>query len=504
MNKQGFDNDKYLKEQKAFIMERMSKVEGKLYIECGGKLLFDYHAARVLPGFDTNDKMKVFQSFKDDLDVIICIHAGDIEHRKMRSDFGISYDTDVFKMIDDFAAWGIKADKVVVTRYNGEISANNFADMLTRRGIKVYFHKPIMGYPDNVDMVVSDEGYGSNPYIPTDASVVIVTAPGPGSGKLATCLSQIYHDFKDGRKAGYAKFESFPIWNLAIDHPVNIAYEAATADLGDSNQIDHYYVSATGKIAVNYNRDMEAFPLLKRILDKISKGSLTYNSPTDMGVNRLGFGICDDAVVREAANQEIIRRYYRSACEYAQGIGTKETVQRSYEIMTKAGLAVEDRPTVKVAQAALEDAIARGKSKDGIACAAAIQLNDGRFVTAHKSSLMHASSALVLNSLKVLAGISREVELIPHQILDSVYAMKRDDLRGRGISLNLDETLICLAMAATMNEDAKKALSCLPQLRGCESHMSHIPSAGDSSGLRKLGINVTSEPKFPTNNMRNF
>ena len=504
MKRLGFDNGKYLEEQKAFILERMSRVEGKLYIECGGKLLFDYHAARVLPGFDTNDKMKVFQSFKENLDVIICIHAGDIEHRKMRSDFGISYDTDVFKMIDDFAAWGIKADKVVVTRYNGERSANNFADMLTRRGIKVYFHKPIMGYPDNVDMVVSDQGYGSNPYIPTEASVVIVTAPGPGSGKLATCLSQIYHDFRNGRKAGYAKFESFPIWNLPIDHPVNIAYEAATADIGDYNQIDHYYVSATGKIAVNYNRDMEAFPLLKRILDKISNGSLTYNSPTDMGVNRLGFGICDDEVVREAANQEIIRRYFRSACEYAQGIGTKETVQRSFEIMSKAGLTAEDRPTVRVALGALDDAIARGKSKDGIACAAAIQLTDGRFVTAHNSSLMHASSAMVLNSLKVLAGIDREVELIPHEILDSVYAMKRDDLRGRGISLNLDETLICLAMAATMNTYAKKALNMLPQLRGCESHMSHIPSAGDSSGLRKLGINVTSEPKFPTNNMRNF
>ena len=504
MHRLGFDNGKYLEEQKAFILERMSRVEGKLYIECGGKLLFDYHAARVLPGFDTNDKMKVFQSFRENLDVIICIHAGDIEHRKMRSDFGISYDTDVFKMIDDFAAWGIKADKVVVTRYNGERSANNFADMLTRRGIKVFFHKPIMGYPDNVDMVVSDQGYGSNPYIPTEASVVIVTAPGPGSGKLATCLSQIYHDFRSGRKAGYAKFESFPIWNLPIDHPVNIAYEAATADIGDYNQIDHYYVSATGKIAVNYNRDMEAFPLLKRILDKISNGSLTYNSPTDMGVNRLGFGICDDEVVREAANQEIIRRYFRSACEYAQGIGTKETVQRSFEIMTKAGLAAEDRPTVRVALGALDDAIARGKSTDGIACAAAIQLNDGRFVTAHNSPLMHASSAMVLNSLKVLAGIDRKVELIPHEILDSVYAMKRDDLRGRGISLNLDETLICLAMAATMNSSAKKALSMLPQLRGCESHMSHIPSAGDSSGLRKLGINVTSEPKFPTNNMRNF
>ncbi|MGP1508136.1 MAG: DUF1846 domain-containing protein [Sphaerochaeta sp.] len=504
MKKIGFDNERYLSEQKKYILDRMSRVDGKLYLECGGKLLFDYHAARILPGFDTNDKMKVFQSFKDKLDVIICIHSGDIEHRKMRSDFGISYDTDVFKMIDDFAAWGIKANKVVITRYNGELSANNFADMLTRRGVRVYFHKPIMGYPDNVDVVVSDEGYGVNPYIKTEAPVVIVTAPGPGSGKLATCLSQIYHDFRDGRKSGYAKFETFPIWNLPIDHPVNIAYEAATADMSDCNQIDHYYVAATGRIAVNYNRDMEAFPILKRILDKITGGSLTYNSPTDMGVNRLGFGITDDAVVRDAANQEIIRRYYRSACEYAQGIGTKETVQRSFEIMNRAGLSCEDRPTVNVAKTALEDAVERGRGKDGIACAAAIQLNDGVFVTAHNSSLMHASSALVLNSLKVLAGIDKKTELIPHQVLDSVYAMKRDILRGRGISLNLDETLICLAMAAAINSDAKKALDMLPQLRGCESHMSHIPSAGDSSGLRKLGINVTSEPKFPTSNMRNF
>ncbi len=504
MGKIGFDNAKYLKEQNQYILERMKKVDGKLYLECGGKLLFDYHAARVLPGFDIDDKMKVFHSFRDKLDVIICIHSGDIEHRKMRSDFGISYDTDVFKMIDDFASWGIKANKVVITRYKGESSAKNFADMLQRRGVNVYFHKEIMGYPENVDLVVSDEGYGANQYIPTDKPVVMVTAPGPGSGKLGTCLSQMYHDYKNNRKSGYSKFESFPIWNLPIDHPVNIAYEAATADIGDYNQIDHFYVSSTGEIAVNYNRDMEAFPLLKRILNKITGGSLDYNSPTDMGVNRLGFGICDDAVVREAANQEIIRRYYRSACEYAQGIGSKETVARCASIMDRVGLKCEDRYTVPVAQKALEDAITRGKGKYGITCAAAIQLNDGRFVTAHNSTFMHASSALILNSLKVLAEIDKSIELIPHQIVDSVTTMKRDVLKGRGISLNLDETLICLAMSAAINADAKKALDKLPLLCGCESHMSHIPSAGDSSGLRKLGINVTSEPRFPSSNMRNF
>ena len=499
----GFDNELYYKLQTELIHQRVNQIDGRLYIECGGKLLFDYHAARVLPGFDTNAKMRVFQSFKEDLDVIICISAGDIEHRKMRSDFGITYDTDVFKMIDDFAQWGITADKVVITMFTGEASVQNFADMLTRRGISVYYHRPIMGYPENVDLVVSDEGYGANPYIPTDKSIVIVTAPGPGSGKLATCLGQMYHDYRAGRKSGYAKYESFPIWNLSIDHPVNIAYEAATADLGDYNEIDHYYVSSTGRLATNYNRDISAFPLLKKILEKISDGKLVYNSPTDMGVNCLGLGISDDAVVREAANQEIIRRYYRSVCEYAQGIQNKETVMRSRAIMERAVLKPQDRPTVSVAMKALEEAIARGKNKDGITCAASLSLPDGTMVTGHNSPLMHASSALVLNALKVLAGIDHSKKLISPDVISSISKMKRV-LKESGISLNLDEALICLAMSATENPDARKALKFLPELKGCESHMSHIPSAGDSSGLRKLGINVTSEPKFPSNNMKNF
>lgn len=503
MYKIGFDNDKYLKEQTKSILQRMEDCEGKLYLECGGKLLFDYHAARVLPGFDTNVKMRVFQSFKEKLDVIICINSGDIEHRKMRSDFGITYDTDVFKMIDDFACWGIKADKVVITRYKGEKSAQMFAEMLQQRDIKVYFHKAINGYPENVDLVVSDDGYGANEYIPTDAPVVVVTAPGPGSGKLATCLGQMYHDFKAGRKSGYAKYESFPIWNLPIDHPVNIAYEAATADIGDYNQIDHFYLTSTGKLATNYNRDIEAFPLLQIILEKITGKPSIYKSPTDMGVNRFSYGIIDDDVVREAAKQEIIRRFYRSECEYAQGIGTKETVSRARSIMEKAKLSPDDRPTVPVARQALESAIERGINKDGITCAASIQLNDGRMVTGHNSTLMHASSALVFNALKVLAGIDEEVELIPRQVLDSIQKMKTV-LNERGISLNLDEALICLSMAATINPHAKSALAMLPLLQGCEAHMSHIPSAGDSSGIRKLGINVTSEPKFPSNRIRNF
>ena len=500
----GFDNEKYLKEQMKFILERTQVSKSKLYLECGGKLLFDYHASRVLPGFDPNVKMRVFQSLKDKIDVIICIYAGDIERRKMRSDFGITYDTDVFKMIDDFSSWGLDCKRVVITRNNGQASVMAFKNRLERRGIKVYCHSATPGYPNDLDRVVSDDGYGSNEYIPTEKPVVIVTAPGPGSGKLATCLGQMYHDYKAGKKSSYSKFETFPVWNIPIDHPVNIAYEAATADIGDFNMIDHFYASATGQMAVNYNRDMEAFPLLKRILEKITGTKCVFNSPTDMGVNRIGFGIIDDEVIREASKQEIIRRYYRAVCEYAQGIGTEETVDRSHKLMERIGIECEDRHTVKPAIKALEDAIARGKGNAGITCSAALELKDGRIVTAHNSSMMHASSALILNALKTLAGIEKNEDLIPRTVINSVTKLKKEELKGRGISLNLDETLICLAMSAAINSNAELALERLKELRGCESHMSHIPSTGDWSGLRKLGINVTSEPKFPTSNLRNF
>ena len=510
MNRIGFDSELYLKEQSAYILDRMKKAGGKLYLECGGKLLYDLHAKRVLPGFDMKAKMRVFQSIGKNLDIIICINSADIERRKMRSDFGITYEGDVFKMIDDFAAWGITADKVVITRYSGEENATKFGDMLSRRGIKIFFHKPILGYPENLDYVVSDSGFGSNPYIPTEKGVVIVTAPGPGSGKLATCLSEVYHEYKMGSRASYAKFETFPVWNLPIDHPVNIAYEAATADLGDYNEIDHFYVSATGQIAVNYNRDIQAFPVLKKILDKISSGGLVYNSPTDMGVNRLGFAITDDAVVRKAANQEIIRRYFISECEYAQGMTGRETVLRARAIMEKSGLSTSDRPVVQPALDALRDAVSRGINRGGITCAAAMSLpgssdeqTEPVIVTGHNSELMHASSAVVFNALKSLAGIDRKIELIPRHVLDSITAMK-STLKEKGISLNLDEALICLAMSATINPYAKDALACLPRLKGSECHLSHIPSAGDASGLRKLGINVTSEPKFPQPNINNI
>ncbi len=499
----GFDNDKYLEEQKAHILERMQQCEGKLYLECGGKLLYDYHAARVLPGFDPNVKMRVFQSFRDQIDVIICIHAGDIERRKMRSDFGITYDTDVFKMIDDFASWGLTVSRVVITRFDGEPVVLQFKDRLERRGIKVYLHAATRGYPNDVDRIVSDEGYGANPYIETERPVVIVTAPGPGSGKLATCLSQMYHDSRAGRPSGYAKFETFPIWNLPIDHPVNIAYEAATADIGDINMIDHFHLSAYGVPTVNYSRDLEAYPLLKRILEKITGKECVYKSPTDMGVNRCGFGIIDDEAVREAGRQEIIRRYFRAVCEYAQGIGSEESVHRSKVIMEAAQLTPTMRPVVPAATEALAYAIEHNKGNHGITCAAAMELADGQIVTAWNSQLMHASSALILNALKHVAKIPQNIDLIPKAIISSITTMKRDVLQGRGVSLNLDEMLICLAMSATINPTAQAALEALPQLRGCEAHMSHIPSSGDSTGLRKLKINVTSEPKFPTSNLYN-
>ena len=504
MRKIGFDNDKYLREQADYILQRVRESEGKLYLECGGKLLFDYHASRVLPGFEPSVKMRVFESLKDKIDVIICIYAGDIERRKMRSDFGISYDSDVFKMIDDFSSYGLKCDKVVITRYENQPAAMLFKSKIESKGIKCYTHSATPGYPGNIDVVVSDEGYGKNSYIPTERPIVLVTAPGPGSGKLATCLGQMYHEAKMGRKCSYAKFETFPVWNLPLDHPVNIAYEAATADIGDVNLIDHFHLQAYGKVAVNYSRDLEAFPLLKKILERITGTSCAYQSPTDMGVNRIASGIVDDDICREAGRQEIVRRYFSTRMQYAQGIAGEDALNRAKAIMDKAGLSPDYRAVVKEANSALEKCIAsRKEGNKGTICAAALETEDGIMVNAHNSPLMHAGSALILNALKAMAGISKEENLISPQIIDAITKMKRDVLRGRGVSLNIDEILICLAMSSTSNANAEKAMKELPRLVGAEVHFTHIPSAGDTIGLRKLGINVTSEPKFPTKNVYN-
>ncbi|MGI6440240.1 MAG: DUF1846 domain-containing protein [Sphaerochaetaceae bacterium] len=499
--KVGFDNEKYLKQQTQAIVERMNQVEGKLYLECGGKLLFDYHASRVLPGFDPNVKMRVFQSLKENIDVIVCIYAEDIERRKIRGDFGITYDTDVFKMIDDFAEWGLDVSRVVITRFNGEPAAVQFRNRLKRRGIEVFTHKATDGYPTDIERIVSDDGYGANPYIETEKPVVLVTAPGPGSGKLATCLSQLYHDYKRGVKSGYAKFETFPIWNVPIDHPANIAYESATADIGDVIQIDHFHLSAYNQQAVSYTREMEAFPLLKRVIEKITNLSSPYKSPTDMGVNRLASGIIDDEVVKEAANQEIIRRYYEAACDYVQGIGTNESINLITKNMETLGLTTSMRITVGEAEEALKRAVAKGKGRDGIVCAAAIELSDGSVVTGSNSELLHASSALILNAIKALAGIPKPIDLIPKQTIESIRKLKRDILKGKRVSLDVDETLICLAMSAPINPSAQVALEKLPLLAGCEVHLTHLPSHGDSNGLRKIGLHVTSEPRFPSANL---
>lgn len=504
MHQVGFDSNKYITEQANYLLDRVNKSEGKLYVECGGKLLFDYHAARVLPGFEPSIKMKVFETLKEKIDVIICIYAGDIERRKIRSDFGISYDNDVLKMIDDFASYGLKCTRVIITRFENQPAAVLFKRKLESKGISVYTHKATPGYPTNIDVIVSEEGYGSNTYVPTEKPIVLVTAPGPGSGKLATCLSQMYHEAKAGIKSAYSKFETFPVWNLPLQHPVNIAYEAATVDIGDINLIDHFHLEAYGQISVNYTRDIEAFPLLKRIIEKISGEECIYKSPTDMGVNRIGFGIIDDEVCQEAGRQEIIRRYYRTLTDYAQGLCSQETLERAKACMDKAKVSVNDRAVVPCAKKALEQAIKDGKEGNkGVVCSAAIELADGRLVVSHNSPLMHAGSALILNALKVLCNVEKSYKVISPDVIESITKMKRDILSGRGVSLNIDEILICLAMSAATNETAERLMKALPLLKSAEVHFTHIPSAGDLIGLRKLGLNVTSEPDFPSKNIYN-
>ena len=428
----GFDNEKYLREQTAAILERVHSFNNKLYLEFGGKLLYDYHAARVLPGFDPNVKMRLLQQLKDKTDVILCIYAGDIERKKIRADFGITYDADALKLIDDLGEWGIALRAVVITRFENQFAARVFKNKLERRNVKVYTHRFTKGYPTEIDTIVSSEGYGANEYIETQNPIVVVTGPGPGRGKLATCLSQLYHDHRRGSHSGYAKFETFPIWNLPLNHPVNVAYEAATADLKDINLIDHYHLEAHNVKAVNYNRDIEAFPLVKRILEKITENPLVYHSPTDMGVNRAGFGISDDAAVRVAATQEIIRRYFRSLCEFAMGLVDKDTVERLRLLMENLRVNEESRRVVAPAREAARDAQACGKGHAGVFCGAAIELGDGTIITGKNSPLLHASSSLVMNAAKHLAGIPDSIHLMPPSITASLGRLKKDILQGQG------------------------------------------------------------------------
>ena len=500
----GFDNEKYLKEQTAAILERVDQFNDKLYLEFGGKLLFDYHAARVLPGFDPNVKMRLLQKLKDKINVILCIYAGDIERKKIRADFGITYDSDALKTIDDFREWDIHINAVVITRYENQPSAKSFKNKLERRGIQVYTHKFTKGYPTDVDLIVSDEGYGANDKIETTQPIVIVTGPGPGSGKLATCLSQLYHEYKSGVNAGYAKFETFPIWNLPLSHKVNVAYEAATVDLKDVNMIDHHHLNAYNQKTVNYNRDIEAFPLLRRIIEKITGEACIYKSPTDMGVNRAGFGITDDKIVQQAAHQEIIRRYFRCACEYAVGIVEKDILERSELIMKNIGARIEDRPVVIPAREAAQTARETGKGNEGFFCGAAIQLKNNSIITGHNTTLMHASSKLVINATKHLAGLPADLHLLPQNIIDSVTFLKKEILKGKVASLDLEETLIALSISAISNPAAQLALEQLKHLEGCNIHLTHMPTPGDEAGFRKLGVHLTSDPNFSSKGLFSF
>ena len=497
----GFDNEKYLREQTAAILKRVKRFNNKLYLEFGGKLLFDYHAARVLPGFDPNVKMRLLQQLSDRADIILCIYAGDIERRKLRADFGITYDVDALKLIDDLREWGVGVAGVVITRFDDQPSANVFKNKLERRGMRVYTHEATRGYPTDVDLIVSDEGYGANECIETSHPLVIVTGPGPGSGKLATCLSQLYHDHKSGRQSGYAKFETFPIWNLPFQHPVNVAYEAATADIRDFNVIDSFHLAAYNKTAVNYNRDVEAFPVLKRILERVTSGQSVYQSPTDMGVNCAGFAIYDDEAVQEAARQEVIRRYFRYACEYAMGFADRETVGRVELLMESLDVDPLRRRVVEPARRAAEEAEQKGKGHDGFYCGAAIELKDGTIVTGKNSSLMHATSSLILNAIKRLAGIPDNIHLLSPSIIESVAQLKSNILDSKTVSLDLDEALIALSISAATNPTAQLCLEKLKDLRGCELHLTHIPTPGDEAGLRRLGVNLTSDPSFATRNL---
>jgi len=494
--KLGFDNERYLEQQSEAILHRVNSSNNKLYLEFGGKLLFDYHASRVLPGFDPNAKIQLLQRLQSSADIILCIYAGDIERKKVRADFGITYDADALKLIDDLRTRDVEVTAVVITRFTGQPSATIFKNKLERRGVRVYTHAPTEGYPTDIDRIVSDEGFGANAYVETQRPLVIVTAPGPGSGKLATCLSQMYHDHKAGVKSGYAKFETFPIWNLPLEHPVNVAYEAATADLRDYNLIDPHHMKAYCETAVNYNRDVEIFPVLKHVLERITGAEAPYQSPTDMGVNRAGFAITDDEACCEAAKQEIIRRYFRYSCEYAMGLTDKGTVERIELLMEKLEVEPLGRPVVSAARKAAEQCEAGGKGHEGIYCGAALELADGTIITGKNSPLMHATSSLILNSIKQLAGIPDNIHLLSPTVIDSVGELKSGILGSRNVSLDLEETLIALSISAAMNDTAKRGMEKLKDLAGCEVHLTHIPTPGDEAGLRRLGGNLTTDPQF--------
>ncbi|MCR4902615.1 MAG: DUF1846 domain-containing protein [Butyrivibrio sp.] len=487
----GFDNDKYLKMQSEKIKERISQFGGKLYMEFGGKLFDDYHASRVLPGFQPDSKIRMLMQIREDVEIVIVINAGDIEKNKVRGDLGITYDMDVLRLIDAFRGYGLYVGSVVLTRYDGQESAIAYQHKLEALGVRVYRHYSIEGYPGNIPLIISDKGYGKNDYIETSHSLVVVTAPGPGSGKMAVCLSQLYHENKHGVKAGYAKFETFPIWNIPLQHPVNLAYEAATADLNDVNMIDPFHLEAYGKTTVNYNRDVDVFPVLNAMFKEIY-GDSPYKSPTDMGVNMAGNCIFDDEAVKNAARGEIIRRYYRERVALRNGESRQETVDKLELLMKKAETSIQDRPVVAAANLKAE---VTGEP------AAAIELADGRVVTGKTSPLMGATSAMLLNALKTLGGVDDSVQLISPSIIEPIQNLKINYLGNNNPHLHLNEILIALTICAGTDESAAKALAQLDMLRGCEAHSSVILSQTDENTLHKLGVNLTCEPRYQTSKL---
>ncbi len=482
--KYGFDNDKYLKIQSEHIKQRIATFGDKLYMEFGGKLFDDYHASRVLPGFEPDSKLKMLMQMKDDAEIVIVISAVDIEKNKVRSDLGITYDMDVLRLRDEFMARDLSVNSVVITHFNGQSSAEAYRKRLENMGIRVYYHHTIEGYPHNVALIDSEEGFGKNDYVETTKPLVVVTAPGPGSGKMAVCLSQLYQENKRGIKAGYAKFETFPIWNLPLTHPVNLAYEAATADLEDVNMIDPFHLDAYGTTAVNYNRDVEIFPVMNALFDDIY-GNTPYKSPTDMGVNMAGFCISDDEVCREASLQEIIRRYYTALCNFADGKATEAEVNKLALLMKRAKITTADRKSTVAAKARLEEA--------GVATAA-IELGDGTVLTAATSPLLGPSAALLLNALKHLAGIAHNVKLIPQTMIEPIQKTKVTYLHGKNPRLHTDEVLVAISMVSLLDENCKMALDQLPKLKGAQVHSTVMLSEVDRKTFNKLGIGLTCDP----------
>ncbi|CDI48459.1 DUF1846 domain-containing protein [Clostridium tetani] len=495
----GFDHEKYIEEQSKYILERVNNYD-KLYLEFGGKLLYDLHAKRVLPGFDENAKIKLLHKLKEKVEIIICVYAGDIERNKIRGDFGITYDVDVLRLIDDLRSYDLQVNSVVITRYSGQPSTTVFINKLERRGIKVYKHESTKGYPADVDTIVSDEGYGKNPYIETTKPIVVVTAPGPGSGKLATCLSQLYHEYKQGKVAGYSKFETFPVWNVPLKHPLNIAYEAATVDLKDVNMIDSFHFDAYNEVAVNYNRDIESFPLLKRIIEKITGEESGYKSPTDMGVNRVGYGIIDDEVVKRASEQEIIRRYFKTGCEYKKGYLDKETLHRSKIIMHELNLKEDDRKVVMPARE-YSAKLKKRYNKNEVYPVVALELEDGKVLTGRNSDVMDGTAAVILNAVKYLANISDEIHLISPVILEPIINLKLKTLGSKSTALTCEEILIALSICAVTNPTAQVAMEKLSMLRGCQAHSTTILSGNEEQTFRKLGIDITCDPEYPSESL---